>query len=314
LIQDYGFRLYNPALGKFLSVDPLSPDFPWYTPYQFAGNKPIWAIDLDGLEETLATMAQQKAQESYLKNEISANELQDVYEAQALGAAAGGLIVGAWWTAGTAAWWAIKNPFTIIEGGTFGGQIVYGALDESGAAEIPVSPFDNIGRALVRGGKSIFASVNKIRGGFLEKTGISDKVVSYVTSKANRLGFDSGNRPLFWSGMFVPQVEAYAEDYGYTIMELTKGGSYINNTKWWRLGVSPSGNNKVWTFASKAMGKSVTKPTKPTFLQGPNFGWQGPGNSSWERDEIPELIKNGYNIKLDIEVKILPEDYHIKPK
>ncbi|AFC26639.1 RHS repeat domain-containing protein [Saprospira grandis] len=49
-IQDYGFRLYNPSIGKFLSVDPLSPDYPWYTPYQFAGNMPISAIDLDGLE------------------------------------------------------------------------------------------------------------------------------------------------------------------------------------------------------------------------------------------------------------------------
>ena len=48
---DYGFRVYNPALGKFLSVDPLANDFPWYTPYQYAGNKPIWKIDLDGLEE-----------------------------------------------------------------------------------------------------------------------------------------------------------------------------------------------------------------------------------------------------------------------
>ncbi|WP_299465729.1 RHS repeat-associated core domain-containing protein [uncultured Microscilla sp.] len=51
LIQDYGFRLYNPAIAKFLSVDPLSPEYPFYTPYQFAGNKPIEAIDLDGLEE-----------------------------------------------------------------------------------------------------------------------------------------------------------------------------------------------------------------------------------------------------------------------
>ena len=48
---DYGFRIYNPALGRFLSVDPLSKSYPWYTPYQFAGNKPIVAIDLDGLEE-----------------------------------------------------------------------------------------------------------------------------------------------------------------------------------------------------------------------------------------------------------------------
>jgi RHS repeat-associated protein len=51
LIQDYGFRLYNPTIGKFLSVDPLTASYPWYTPYQFAGNMPLWKIDLDGLEE-----------------------------------------------------------------------------------------------------------------------------------------------------------------------------------------------------------------------------------------------------------------------
>ncbi len=50
LIQDYGFRLYNPAIAKFLSVDPLAPIYPELTPYQFASNTPIEAIDLDGLE------------------------------------------------------------------------------------------------------------------------------------------------------------------------------------------------------------------------------------------------------------------------
>ena len=34
-------------------MDPLAPDYPYYTPYQYAGNKPITFIDLDGLEETL---------------------------------------------------------------------------------------------------------------------------------------------------------------------------------------------------------------------------------------------------------------------
>jgi len=48
---DYGFRIYNPLIAKFLSVDPLTKSFPWYTPYQYAGNTPIQAIDLDGLEE-----------------------------------------------------------------------------------------------------------------------------------------------------------------------------------------------------------------------------------------------------------------------
>jgi RHS repeat-associated protein len=47
---DYGFRIYNPALGKFLSVDPLRDKFPMLTPYQFASNTPIQSIDLDGLE------------------------------------------------------------------------------------------------------------------------------------------------------------------------------------------------------------------------------------------------------------------------
>ncbi len=52
---DYGFRIYNPSLGKFLSVDPLFKSYPWFTPYQFAGNGPINAIDLDGLEQAIVT-------------------------------------------------------------------------------------------------------------------------------------------------------------------------------------------------------------------------------------------------------------------
>ncbi len=51
-IQDYGMRIYNPNLGRFLSVDPITRDYPELTPYQFAGNTPIQAIDLDGLEPT----------------------------------------------------------------------------------------------------------------------------------------------------------------------------------------------------------------------------------------------------------------------
>ena len=48
--QDYGMRIYDPRLGKFLSVDSLSIEYPQLTPYQFAENSPILFIDLDGLE------------------------------------------------------------------------------------------------------------------------------------------------------------------------------------------------------------------------------------------------------------------------
>jgi RHS repeat-associated protein len=51
--QDYGLRIYDPRLGRFLSIDPLAKAYPWYTPYQCAGNMPIWAVDIDGGEERI---------------------------------------------------------------------------------------------------------------------------------------------------------------------------------------------------------------------------------------------------------------------
>lgn len=48
--QDYGMRIYDARIGRWFSVDPITAKFPFYTPFQFAGNKPIVSIDLDGLE------------------------------------------------------------------------------------------------------------------------------------------------------------------------------------------------------------------------------------------------------------------------
>ncbi|RDC58430.1 hypothetical protein DU508_00025 [Pedobacter chinensis] len=48
--QDYGMRIYDPRVGRFLSVDPITKQYPELTPYQFASNTPIESTDLDGLE------------------------------------------------------------------------------------------------------------------------------------------------------------------------------------------------------------------------------------------------------------------------
>ncbi|MDG1145889.1 MAG: RHS repeat-associated core domain-containing protein, partial [Flavobacteriales bacterium] len=47
---NFKYRMYDPRIGRFFAVDPLAPDYPWYTPYQFAGNTPIQAKDLEGAE------------------------------------------------------------------------------------------------------------------------------------------------------------------------------------------------------------------------------------------------------------------------
>lgn len=50
----YGGKFFEQKnVQRFLSVDPLSSQFPFYSPYQYAGNKPIWATDLDGAEELI---------------------------------------------------------------------------------------------------------------------------------------------------------------------------------------------------------------------------------------------------------------------
>jgi RHS repeat-associated protein len=54
--QDYGMRIYDPRLMRFLSVDPISNVYPELTPYQFASNRPIDGIDQDGLEYAKANM------------------------------------------------------------------------------------------------------------------------------------------------------------------------------------------------------------------------------------------------------------------
>ncbi|MBK9730298.1 MAG: hypothetical protein IPO83_03250 [Chitinophagaceae bacterium] len=46
----YEFRDYDSRIGRFKSIDPFEKQYPFYSPYHFAGNSPIAFIDLEGLE------------------------------------------------------------------------------------------------------------------------------------------------------------------------------------------------------------------------------------------------------------------------
>jgi hypothetical protein len=37
-------------LRRFLSIDPLASEYPFYSPYAFSGNRVIDAVELEGLE------------------------------------------------------------------------------------------------------------------------------------------------------------------------------------------------------------------------------------------------------------------------
>jgi RHS repeat-associated protein len=72
--QDYGMRIYDPRLARFLSVDPITKKYPELTLYQFASNRPIDGIDQDGLEHIVYNVLLSKDG----KTVISATNVSDV--------------------------------------------------------------------------------------------------------------------------------------------------------------------------------------------------------------------------------------------
>jgi RHS repeat-associated protein len=46
----YGARMYDAVIGRFTSVDPIADQFPHVSPFNYAENTPINAIDLHGLQ------------------------------------------------------------------------------------------------------------------------------------------------------------------------------------------------------------------------------------------------------------------------
>jgi len=47
---DFGARMYDPRIGRWFASDPLAAKYPFYSPYHFAGNNPIYFIDPNGKE------------------------------------------------------------------------------------------------------------------------------------------------------------------------------------------------------------------------------------------------------------------------
>ncbi len=64
--QDYGMRINDTRLGRFLSVDPIGKEYPALSSYQFASNSPIAGVDRDGLEiEPYQSMRAEQSIRSY---------------------------------------------------------------------------------------------------------------------------------------------------------------------------------------------------------------------------------------------------------
>ncbi|MBK6483374.1 MAG: hypothetical protein IPG01_09640 [Chitinophagaceae bacterium] len=71
LKQDYGMRIYDKRIGRFLTIDPLAIKYPSLSTYQFGSNNPISGIDLDGLEYLNANEARIEVVDGSVKIKVT---------------------------------------------------------------------------------------------------------------------------------------------------------------------------------------------------------------------------------------------------
>ena len=104
--------MHDPRVGRFFAVDPLAPKYPWYTPYQFSGNRVIDMVELEGLEPAEPGTKEGEKQSAFDQEAVKINDysFSDLFS--------GDKLYGDWfWHAGTAnakADWYKTNDYKAV--------------------------------------------------------------------------------------------------------------------------------------------------------------------------------------------------------
>ncbi len=89
---NYKFRMHDPRVGRFFTMDLLFKDYAELTPYQFSSNAPMHSPELEGLE-TGFDLRFSRSERALLKGEITQKEFMAQNKAEAVGALFAGVIL-----------------------------------------------------------------------------------------------------------------------------------------------------------------------------------------------------------------------------
>ncbi|OFY85111.1 MAG: hypothetical protein A3F72_05035 [Bacteroidetes bacterium RIFCSPLOWO2_12_FULL_35_15] len=81
---EFLYRIYDPRLGRFLSLDPMAKEFPWNSPYSFAENRVIDANELEGREFNLVNSVDNQVQKQVAQiKKVGLNDATSTVQIQA---------------------------------------------------------------------------------------------------------------------------------------------------------------------------------------------------------------------------------------
>lgn len=234
---NYKYRMHDPRIGRFFAVDPLSPNYSHYTPYQFSGNKVIDHVELEGLEERGMTESQDPAHLSLLRRDgmTSTGKHADYYKyAVHNQGIAGGIGLVVIFTGGMAVALGpeVVAAYIIEEGLEY-------AFEEATGIPVLTDPVDFIEQLIKKGGKKLsLEAVQKLKHYVYN-------VKEYGAYAAKKLKNATGT--FDQARNFRHNVDEFGEDIAkqYSKGKITRADASIKSGK------------KYWTKSTKFKGTKV---------------------------------------------------------